>query len=420
MINPQKINKHQISFLLSILLLVFSSSCQTTGPRNELVSSDKTPSVSNTFLAPDQAIQVALETNTLKPPTRTPTPFPIDLKGKLSIQTDTQLYLFDFDTYKLEEIQIRGIRLFSALIFSNDGSKIVYAPSYENHKNLYIYNRETGENTLIVSYEGQEAYLDGWNPPYSWSPDDKKIAFVSSQDGNSEINVVTLEDNNITNISNNEAADETPDWSPYGEKIAFLSDRSGSLHIYIMNSDGSQPRRITPLGFPEVEDSKWALYVREPTWSPDGKKLAFIAANKNDELDLFVIDSDGNNLTQLTQSNDEFSFSFENRVVWSPDSTKIAFSACVGLPSIANYEIYTVDVDTQTITRMTFDDDNVSLDYSPVWINGGNVILFFSGGSPPGLTQKDRLFAVDLLNDKKLIHLYDFPFDIVYFAEVFP
>jgi len=343
------------------------------------------------------------------------------LEGKLSLQTDSQLYILDFDTFKLEEIRIQEKGRFTPPIWSHDGTKILDVPSSDDYRNLYVYNKETGEKTIMVSYEGQETTIDVAFPSFSWSPDDEQIAFVSYSygDWNSEINILNLENNKITNISNNPAADESPNWSPDGEKIAFVSDRSGSLHIYVMNSDGSRLHRITPSGFPEVKESIWRPYLREPTWSPDGKKLAFVAPDKNDELELFVIDPDGSNLIQLTHHSDEFSFLFENNVVWSPDSTKLVFSAYIDSP-IWNLEIFTVDVYTQEITRMTFDDeDNVSYDYNPLWTDDGNVILFISG-RVSGKTQKDRLFAIDLLNGNKLIPLYDFPFDLVYHAEVLP
>ena len=59
--------------------------------------------------------------------------------------------------------------------------------------------------------------------------------FVSTRDGNREIYTMNSDGSNPTNISNNDAADYQPSWSPDGTKIAFSSDRDGNSEIYVMD-----------------------------------------------------------------------------------------------------------------------------------------------------------------------------------------
>ena len=58
---------------------------------------------------------------------------------------------------------------------------------------------------------------------------------------------------------------QTPVWSPDGRRIAFLSRRDGSKELYVVSADGSGQRRLT----------RDARYSATPAWSPDGRKIAF-------------------------------------------------------------------------------------------------------------------------------------------------
>jgi len=99
------------------------------------------------------------------------------------------------------------------------------------------------------------------------SPDGTKIAFMSSQGGQTgyyDVWVVNRDGTNMRNLTPNtpRSSEGAPTWSPNGQSIAFTSDRTGTNHVFIMNADGTGVRRIT---FAEKCD--------RPTWSA----LNFIA-----------------------------------------------------------------------------------------------------------------------------------------------
>ena len=79
----------------------------------------------------------------------------------------------------------------------------------------------------------------------AWSPDGRKLAFVSRRDGNSEIYVINADGSGQENLTQHPARDSHPSWSRDGRKLAFVSRRDGNSEIYVMNADGSGLRNVT-------------------------------------------------------------------------------------------------------------------------------------------------------------------------------
>ena len=109
-------------------------------------------------------------------------------------------------------------------------------------------------------------------------------------------------------------------WSPDGSEIVYSLIEGGSADLYVMSASGGQARRLT-------NDAWTDLY---PTWSPDGKWIAF-ASNRDGPLQLWKVPPSGGSPRKLTQNGGY-------RSDWSPDGSRIVYSASTGDMWIADGE----------------------------------------------------------------------------------
>jgi len=147
------------------------------------------------------------------------------------------------------------------------------------------------------------------------SPDGKRIAFVSDRDGDNEIFVMRANapegpTNKALQLTKNgadgngSASDTAPDWSPDGRRLAFVSNRVGASDVFVMNADGTKQRNLTRQ--PDIANL-------QPVWSPSGKQIAFFRNGGGADVDVFRMRADGSRLVNLTESATR-----EANVSWQP------------------------------------------------------------------------------------------------------
>ncbi len=155
------------------------------------------------------------------------------------------------------------------------------------------------------------------------------------------------------------ALTQTPALSRNG-KIVFTSDRNGKQEIFLMNGDGTQQERL-------VSSSASDSF---PTWSPDGRKIAFVGQNGTGGFSIKLVNAAGTNETEVTPidfRNSPYPWHEKFSLSWSPDGGRIAFEE--------NGEIFTVNVDGGNRTNLT---NNPAFDYEPTWSPDGSHIIFAS------------------------------------------
>lgn len=199
------------------------------------------------------------------------------------------------------------------------------------------------------------------------------IAFVSNRNGPpGEIYLMNPDGSDHRNITNTPDSETGPAFSPDGKKVAFSCDG-----LCLTNPDGS--------GRIQILDSASAglRYVAVPDWSPDSKKIAFMAAVGNMSWDIFVINADGTGLAQLTTDPAD-----DSTPRWAPDGKKLAFATIRDrVPNEVNFEIYVMNADGSNQTRLT---NNTKFDHSPAYSPDGTRITFTS--------RRDDNFEIYLMN----------------------
>ena len=127
--------------------------------------------------------------------------------------------------------------------WSPTGQQIAFISDRSGVRHIYIMNAD-GSNVRKVLNEGGNA-----DSP-DWSPDGQSIAFTwKPQRGMyQDIYVMNVVTGKIFQLTSNAGNNESPSWAPDGKHLTFQSDRAGGSQIYIMLSDGTEPRRLTASG----------------------------------------------------------------------------------------------------------------------------------------------------------------------------
>ena len=171
--------------------------------------------------------------------------------------------------------------------WSPDGKRVAYV-SFESKKPvIYVHELATGKRIVLSNEKGN-------NSAPSWSPDGSKLAVSLSRDNNTQIYVINADGSGLRRISRSSAIDTEPQFSADGKSIFFTSDRGGSPQIYKMNSDGESNGSATRVTFKHA-------YATSPRLSPDGKYLAYIARSGGFRLQLMDLRS--GEVSALTETN---------------------------------------------------------------------------------------------------------------------
>jgi TolB protein len=221
--------------------------------------------------------------------------------------------------------------------WSPGGRSLAFDSDRLGNRDIYLLGLEDQATVRLTDTRAREVMP-------SWSPDGKQIAFVSDREDGQQIWIMTLGGEKPTRVTQGVRRGYIlrPRWSPDGTRLAFAAsdDATGQRRLYTIRSDGGDLRPITPPGD-----------AANPSWEPGGARLVFDATpdGKDDSseglFELFVVNSDGSQLRRLTNNRvNDWGPS------WSPDGRHIAFSRGMN----DQYEIFRMSADGAEVRRLTF------------------------------------------------------------------
>ena len=194
--------------------------------------------------------------------------------------------------------------------WSPDGKRIAYV-SFETGKPVvYVQTLGTGARQAVANFKGN-------NSAPAWAPNGGQLAIALSRDGISQIYTIDSNGGGLRRITHSPLIDTEPSYSPDGGSLVFTSDRGGSPQIYKVSAAGGDAQRLTFNG----------SYNTSPHVSPDGKQLVYVS-RQDGSFHIALQSLASGTPTLLTGGPDDESPSF------APNGMQILYSAIQGGRSV--------------------------------------------------------------------------------------
>jgi Tol biopolymer transport system component len=292
----------------------------------------------------------------------------ISAEGLIAFSADDQIYTMKSDGSDLRLMTDNAphvVYRYPAL--SPDGGRLAFTRDEGADHALYVVDVDGNNLRRLTSSSSSVA-----EP--AWSPDGSKIAYLRGYDTTygglanitscgPEIYLIDVFSRKSINLTQG-AGGVDPTWSPDGTRIAFSSARNNNYDIYVMDAQGGSVKQLTHTSWAEAE----------PAWSPDGKRIAYTANLRtisvvcgfmstgrpgeppgDDRTSVYVMSEEGTNHTKLATTDGGMEPS------WSPDGAQLALAV---VDVKGETQIYVTDANGTSLTKLTWDATQKA---SPSW-----------------------------------------------------
>lgn len=283
----------------------------------------------------------------------------LDITRVFARTIDTDLYSFDKkwqrymkEKYTIEaeekaESEIYGKKLTqdaefnSNPVFSPDGKRIAFISDRNGYNDLFVMNVDgMSQKSILKSRIGRSLdVIRSEGHALSWSPDGEKIIFAGEKRQKNYLYIINIRKNKLKKLRLPLEVLKSPCFSRKGDKIVFVGMEGGINDLYLVDANGKNLEKLTS---DEFDDNY-------PLFSPDDKKIVYVSERER-QKDLFLLDLETLAITRLTSTpSDEFDPS------WSPDGDSIVY-----IGDYAEiYNIYRMDV---SYLQEDIQEENLGLD----------------------------------------------------------
>jgi len=152
-----------------------------------------------------------------------------------------------------------------------------------------------------------------------------------------------------------------PTWSPDGKTVAFISNLSGRNNLWLVPAEGGWPMQLT------VSDQRQT----SPAWSPDGKWIAYMSDYDGDEQwDIFLVSPKTGQVVNVTKTREIA----EESPTWSPDGRYLAYMVKPKTSSVFEIDVY--DTLMRQVKHLTTGTAKDRMNVAPIWSRDGKFIVY--------------------------------------------